>query len=403
MNHAAGSLPQLVENLVKNWEVEASFKPRLEDWRTIDHKNYTFAINGGPPQSAEHMLKVGTYNAIIAPNEYYSPENSDFASSHKTFKRMMPTFAWEVLEVYSGPPTVAFKWRHWGTMKNDYVGFNEYVAQPPHSYLTWQILTSRSKGEKITAKAHGGVIDIQGVTVATVDEAVRLQAVDTWFDPLDMFRQIAPGGIVNKEIMNRKVEPSDALETVVPSNDGIKIADEHNDPSSEHANDPAPEDVMPKQVSNGTGQPADAFVPHQGADTEKAVEKPASEPTDAAQEIVANAAENGADAELSKPASNFDEATATTSAAIHSSKENGQAGEKIDESRATGTYDAVDEYLESSAEKVHPHPKDMEETVKPAAGEAVAAPADSTETKMTHEEMSKLGNAGECPFLMNRE
>ena len=78
-----------------------------------------------PPQSAEHMLKVGTYNAIIAPNEYYSPENSDFASSHKTFKRMMPTFAWEVLEVYSGPPTVAFKWRHWGVMKNDYVGFNE--------------------------------------------------------------------------------------------------------------------------------------------------------------------------------------------------------------------------------------------------------------------------------------
>ena len=74
------------------------------------------------------MLKVGTYNAIIKPNEYYSPEHSDFASSHKTFKRMMPTFAWEVVEVYSGPPIVAFKWRHWGEMKNDYVGFNEYVV-----------------------------------------------------------------------------------------------------------------------------------------------------------------------------------------------------------------------------------------------------------------------------------
>jgi hypothetical protein len=126
--HEAASLPNLVENLVKNWEVEASFKPRIEDWRTIDRPNYTFAINGGPPQSAEHMLKVGTYNAIIAPNDYYSPENSDFDSSHKTFKRMMPTFAWEVLEVYSGPPVVAFKWRHWGVMKNDYVGFNEWVS-----------------------------------------------------------------------------------------------------------------------------------------------------------------------------------------------------------------------------------------------------------------------------------
>ena len=73
------------------------------------------------------MLKVGTYNAIIAPNEYYSPDYSDFASSHKTFKRMMPTFAWEVLEVYSGPPTVSFRWRHWGVMKNDYVGINNKV------------------------------------------------------------------------------------------------------------------------------------------------------------------------------------------------------------------------------------------------------------------------------------
>jgi hypothetical protein len=125
MSHEANSLPQLVENLVKNWEVEASFKPTLSDWRTVDHANYSFAINGSEPQNAEHMLKLGTYNAIIAPNEYYSPDYSDFASSHKTFKRMMPTFAWEVLEVYSGPPTVSFRWRHWGVMKNDYVGFNK--------------------------------------------------------------------------------------------------------------------------------------------------------------------------------------------------------------------------------------------------------------------------------------
>lgn len=38
--HEAGSLEDLVTNLVKNWEKEASFKPRAEDWRTIDHKVY---------------------------------------------------------------------------------------------------------------------------------------------------------------------------------------------------------------------------------------------------------------------------------------------------------------------------------------------------------------------------
>ncbi|KAF9872391.1 hypothetical protein CkaCkLH20_10218 [Colletotrichum karsti] len=196
MSHPSGSLPELVENLVKNWEVEASFKTRLQDWRTVDHANYTFSVNGGPAQTGEHMLKVGTYNAVITPNEYYSPDYSDFASSHKTFKRMMPTFAWEVVEVYSGPPCVAFKWRHWGVMKSDYVGFN-------------------NKGEKVTAKAHGGPIDIQGMTVARVDDKLRLQAVDTWFDSLQMFQQIAPNGVVKKETADNNLDPEARLDATI--------------------------------------------------------------------------------------------------------------------------------------------------------------------------------------------
>ena len=62
------------------------------------------------------------------------------------------------------------------------------------------MLIDHSKGEKVTAKAHGGQIDIQGITVAKVDDKVRLQSVETWFDPMEMFRQIAPNGIVNKVI-----------------------------------------------------------------------------------------------------------------------------------------------------------------------------------------------------------
>lgn len=209
-NHTAASLPNLVENLVKNWEVEASFKPDISDWRTIDHANYTFSINGGPPQSAEHMLKVGTYNAIITSNEFYDPEKSDFASSHKTFKRMMPTFAWEVLEVYSGPPVVAFKWRHWGVMKNDYVGIND-------------------KGEKVTVKAHGGAIDIQGITVAKVDDKVRLQSVETWFDPMEMFRQIAPTGEVTRAVVAAKPGEDAATllhdKELIPGEEALHSAD----------------------------------------------------------------------------------------------------------------------------------------------------------------------------------
>ncbi|KAJ7597759.1 hypothetical protein C8J56DRAFT_327948 [Mycena floridula] len=173
MTHKPQSVEAIVENLVKNWEIEASYKTSFADWRTVDQKKYTFSVNGGPPQSGEHMLKVGTYNALIAPSEYYSPEHADFSSSHITFKRMMPTFAWEVLEVYSGPPKVSFRWRHWGEMKNDYVGYN-------------------NKGEKVRSKAHGGILEIQGVTVAVVNDKLQLQEVETFFDPLDMFRQMGP-------------------------------------------------------------------------------------------------------------------------------------------------------------------------------------------------------------------
>ncbi|KAL4878479.1 hypothetical protein BJY04DRAFT_221200 [Aspergillus karnatakaensis] len=174
MTHEASSLPDLVSNLVKNWEIEASYKTSLSDWRTIDQSSYTFSLNGGPEQSGEHMLAVGTYNALISANKYYDPEQNNFEDSHKSFKRMIESFAWEVKEVYSGPPVVVFRWRHWGVMRGDYRGVNE-------------------DGETVRIKAHGEVIDIEGIVVAKVNEKLQLQKIDVWFDPMDMFRQIAKG------------------------------------------------------------------------------------------------------------------------------------------------------------------------------------------------------------------
>ncbi|KAI1420219.1 hypothetical protein F5Y12DRAFT_719770 [Xylaria sp. FL1777] len=172
-NHAAGSLPQLVENLVKNWEIEASFKTRLSDWRTVDFTCYTFAVNDREPVSASHMLRVGTYNAIIGAGMYYDPEAMGFESSHKTFKRMMPTFAWEVLEVYTEPPVVAFKWRHWGEFRGDYSAIN-------------------AAGKKVKVSANGQAIDVTGVTVAHLNTRMQVTKLKTWFDPDEMFRQMDP-------------------------------------------------------------------------------------------------------------------------------------------------------------------------------------------------------------------
>ena len=51
--------------------------------------------------------------------------------------------------------------------------------------------TIHSQGETVRVKAHGGVIDIEGIVVARVNEKLQLQKIDVWFDPMDMFRQIA--------------------------------------------------------------------------------------------------------------------------------------------------------------------------------------------------------------------
>jgi hypothetical protein len=53
----------------------------------------------------------------------YRASSETFESSHDIFRTVFPGgFAWEVLEVYSGPPTVAFKYRHWGLMEGPYKG-----------------------------------------------------------------------------------------------------------------------------------------------------------------------------------------------------------------------------------------------------------------------------------------
>ncbi|KAH0343265.1 hypothetical protein KCU83_g8959, partial [Aureobasidium melanogenum] len=380
-NHVAGSLESMVENLVKNWEVEASFKPELSDWRTIDHEKYSFAINGGPGQTGEHMLKVGTYNAIIAPNEYYSPVYSDFASSHKTFKRMMPTFAWEVLEVYSGPPKVAFKWRHWGTMKNDYVGFND-------------------KGEKVTAKAHGGAIDITGITIATVDDAVRLQDVNTYFDPLEMFRQIAPNGIVNKQVVDKRIDPSAALDIEVPSQDGLKLAQAH---SSDHANESQPANTTTTSDGQTNSTSTSATCPVSGASMSAALSAGCPVMSAMQQNMIGDPASASEGERTNEPNSKESIPRSAYSSSVTGNEEHRMSADnKVDYSQDAGVHDHVDEHLEKTAAEVHPHPHTMEQSVKPVVGDAVVSGPRSQETKLTHDEMSSI-TKDEEPLLMNRE
>jgi hypothetical protein len=60
------------------------------------------------------LTMLRTYNALIGESEFYSSERSNFVDSHKTFKRAIRSFTWEVTEVFSELPVVAFSWRHFG-------------------------------------------------------------------------------------------------------------------------------------------------------------------------------------------------------------------------------------------------------------------------------------------------
>jgi hypothetical protein len=60
-------------------------------------------------------------------------------------------------------------------------------------------VSDNSKGEKVSIKAHGGPIDIEGVGVAVVNDKLQLTKVEVFFDPMTMFRQMAAKGNVTKE------------------------------------------------------------------------------------------------------------------------------------------------------------------------------------------------------------
>lgn len=258
------------------------------------------------------------------------------------------------------------------------------------------LLTKHSKGEKVTAKAHGGKIDIEGVTVAEVDDKVRLRKVETWFDPMEMFRQIAPQGIVNKEIVSSKVEQQEPPKDL-PVNDGIKIAQDHNKPNASHSADPAPADAIAKEISPSTGLPADQFVPHQGTST--LLEQKNTASSDVNVDKGVSKQELGSD--VARETSKSQQAGIGPQAGSVTSSENGASSDSSDK-----TWEKVDRPKQHAAptdiNKQDSSSTSMEAAVKPDAGQAVVASAQSEETRRTHEEMSNI-TPMECPFLMNRE
>ncbi|XP_024011267.1 pathogen-related protein isoform X1 [Eutrema salsugineum] len=171
-----GSLEETVQNAIKSWEMEFSHKIRLQDFKTINPDKFKLFVNGREGLSAEETLRLGSYNALLKnslPEEfqYYKPEDETFESSHDAFRSALPRgFAWEILSVYSGPPVIAFKFRHWGYFEGNF------------------------RGHAPT----GDLVQFLGLGVLKVDEFLRAEEIEIYYDPGELFGGLLKGNPISE-------------------------------------------------------------------------------------------------------------------------------------------------------------------------------------------------------------
>lgn len=58
-------MEELVENLVKTWEMEASHKTDLNQWTTINHDDYSIQVNGLEALDGKIAFEIGNYGALM--------------------------------------------------------------------------------------------------------------------------------------------------------------------------------------------------------------------------------------------------------------------------------------------------------------------------------------------------
>ncbi|GMN54361.1 hypothetical protein TIFTF001_023487 [Ficus carica] len=166
-----GSLEEVVQNAIKTWEMELSHKTRLQDFKTINPEKFKLFVNGREGLSAEETLRIGSYNALLKSSlpeefQFYKAEEESFESSHDVFRSALPRgFAWEVVHVYSGPPLIAYKFRHWGFFEGPY------------------------KGHAPT----GDLVQFYGLATLKVDESLRAEDVEVYYDPAELFAGFLKG------------------------------------------------------------------------------------------------------------------------------------------------------------------------------------------------------------------
>ncbi|CAH1269081.1 Hypp4094 [Branchiostoma lanceolatum] len=143
--------------------------------------------------NAEESDVVGSYNWLMwdCKKELYDAEKQDFESSLRQFRGAFPKgFPWEVLEVSSGPPTIAFTWRHWAQFTGQYMG----------------------------RQGNGQLIEMCGSAVVELDKNNKIVSIQIDYKPEEFLKALL-GETSNYP---RESEPSTEKESVCPMCPNVK-------------------------------------------------------------------------------------------------------------------------------------------------------------------------------------
>ena len=158
MNHSIGSLEMVLENIVKKWEMEITHLIKPSDCTTMQTDVFRLKVNDGQDITAKGVMAKGSYNRLLdgVSKELYDSGKHTFESSQALFRNAFEDgFGWEVLKIFSGPPKIAFTWRHWGKFTGEYKG----------------------------RKGDGKILEMYGFCVAEVNADLKLTRVEVYFKP----------------------------------------------------------------------------------------------------------------------------------------------------------------------------------------------------------------------------
>lgn len=190
--HKEGSLESIVSKIVKNWEVESHHIADPNLWKTMEVDTFTAAVNGGPTVNAQLMADEGPYNVLMGETAGYSAKLNTFESSNGLWSKVFTEgFAFEVLDVLCGPPTVTFKWRHFGTFSGEFVD---------------------KKG--VSHKGNGEIVNVIGLCIAKVSDTLQIKSLDVYYNPEDLITPLMKNSACEDQI---PVVPSDETSKPAPA------------------------------------------------------------------------------------------------------------------------------------------------------------------------------------------